>query len=71
MNKKKNSHKWLNLINIPFQMGVIIIVFSFLGKWLDKKYLLDKTFTIMFTLFGVFLALYSVISQVNKMNKDE
>jgi F0F1-type ATP synthase assembly protein I len=71
MNKKKNSHKWLNLINIPFQMGVIIVVFAYLGKWLDEKYLFDNVFTIIFTLLGVFLALYNVISQVNKMNKDE
>ena len=72
MTKKKNSHnKWLQLINIPFQMGVIIIAFSFLGKWIDEKYLLENIFTIIFTLFGVFLALYNVISQVNKMNKDE
>lgn len=71
MNKKKNSHKWLSLINIPFQMGVIIFAFSYLGKWLDKKYLLDNVFTTIFTLLGVFLALYNVISQVNKMNKDE
>ena len=71
MNKKKNSHKWLNLINIPVQMGVIIVVFAYLGKWLDEKYLFDNVFTIIFTLLGVFLALYNVISQVNKMNKDE
>jgi uncharacterized membrane protein YfcA len=72
MTKKKNSHnKWLQLINIPFQMGVIILAFSFLGKWIDEKYLLENIFTIIFTLFGVFLALYNVISQVNKMNKDE
>lgn len=52
-------------------MGVIILAFSFLGKWIDEKYLLENIFTIIFTLFGVFLALYNVISQVNKMNKDE
>jgi F0F1-type ATP synthase assembly protein I len=52
-------------------MGVIIVVFAYLGKWLDEKYLFDNVFTIIFTLLGVFLALYNVISQVNKMNKDE
>ncbi|MEQ3661607.1 MAG: AtpZ/AtpI family protein [Flavobacterium sp.] len=72
MTKQKKPHnKWLQLINIPFQMGVIILAFSFLGKWIDEKYLLENIFTIIFTLFGVFLALYNVISQVNKMNKDE
>ena len=69
---KKQPNKWLQLISIPFQMGAIIFVFAFLGQWLDEKYPNEnKTFTIVFTLFGVFLALYNVITQVNKMNKDE
>lgn len=69
--QKKPRSKWLSLINIPFQMGMIIFAFSYFGKWLDEKYLYENVFTIIFTLLGVFLALYNVISQVNKMNKDE
>ncbi|MEO8254770.1 MAG: F0F1-ATPase subunit, partial [Flavobacterium sp.] len=30
---KKNNNKWLSLINIPIQMGVIIFLFSYLGNW--------------------------------------
>lgn len=70
-NQKKPTNKWLSLINIPFQMGVIIVAFSFFGKWLDEKYQFANGCTIVFTLLGVFLALYNVISQVNKMNKNE
>jgi F0F1-type ATP synthase assembly protein I len=70
-NQKKPRNKWIQLINIPFQMGVIIVVFAYIGKWLDDEYLTETIFTIIFTLLGVFLALYNVISQVNKMNKDE
>lgn len=70
--QKKPRNKWIQLINIPFQMGVIIVAFAYLGKWLDDEYNNNKSlFTIIFTLTGVFLALYNVISQVNKMNKDE
>jgi membrane protein YdbS with pleckstrin-like domain len=70
--KKKPLNKWMQLINIPFQMGLIIVAFAYSGKWLDEKYPNDhKAFTIILTLSGVFIALYLVISQVNKLNKDE
>jgi F0F1-type ATP synthase assembly protein I len=69
---KKQPNKWLQLINIPFQMGVTIVVFNFIGEWLDKKYLnTNKLLATIFTLLGVFVALYNVVAQVNKLNKDE
>lgn len=68
---KKQPNKWLQFLNIPFQMGAIIFAFAFLGQWLDEKYASEnKKFTIILTLLGVFLALYNVISQVNKLDKD-
>jgi hypothetical protein len=36
--KKKQPNKWLALINIPIQMGIIIFLFSFFGRWLDQKF---------------------------------
>jgi hypothetical protein len=36
--KKKQRNKWLTLINIPIQMGIIVFLFSYLGRWLDEKY---------------------------------
>ncbi|WP_245594735.1 AtpZ/AtpI family protein [Flavobacterium limnosediminis] len=59
------------LINIPFQMGVIIAAGVFFGSWLDDKFS-DKgsLFTIIFSLLAVFLALYNVILQVKKLNKE-
>ena len=68
----KQSNKWLELINIPFQMGIIIFLFSFFGKWLDEKY--DNStniYTKTITLVGVFVALYNVIRQVNQLNKND
>jgi hypothetical protein len=35
-NKKKQSNKWIALINIPIQMGVIL--FAYGGNWLDENY---------------------------------
>lgn len=71
-NKKKQPNKWLALINIPIQMGVVIFVFAFLGNLLNERYPSHKAnYKIIFVLIGVFLALYNVMRQVNQMNKDE
>lgn len=69
--KKKPINKWLALINIPFQMGIIIVAFAFLGQWLDEKYPNPKNiYTIVITLIGVFVALYNVLKQVKDINKE-
>lgn len=71
-NNKKPFNKWLALINIPIQMGVIIFLFSYLGSWLDETH----PNTIFYyhkivLLVGVFLALYNTIRQVNEINKSD
>lgn len=69
---KNQPNKWLAFINIPIQMGIIIFVFSYFGKWLDEKYgNATNTYTKIVTLMGVFLALYNVIRQVNQLNNNE
>ncbi|MCA1967414.1 MAG: AtpZ/AtpI family protein [Flavobacterium sp.] len=71
-NKKKQSNKWLALINIPFQMGLIIFGFSYLGGWLDEKYPNTGGYFLKgITLLGVFVALYNVIKQVNQLNNNK
>lgn len=70
--KKKQRNKWLALINIPIQMGVIIFIFAYAGKWLDEKYPNPKEiYTKTITLLGVFLALYNVYRQVKELGKTE
>ena len=69
---KKPFNKWLALINIPIQMGVIIFLISYLGSWLDETH----PNTIFYyhkvvLLVGVFLALYNTIRQVNEINKSD
>lgn len=67
---KRTRNKWIGLINIPVQMGVIIFLFSWFGGWLDDRYgNVKNTNQIIFTLLGVFIALYNVIRQVNQLNK--
>ena len=69
--KKQPNNKWMALINIPFQMGVIIAAGVFLGIWLDGKYNKEESlFTIVCSLLSVFIALYNVMQQVKNLNKD-
>lgn len=70
--QKNNTTKWLALINIPIQMGVIIFLFSYLGSWLDEEHPNSKVYySKIFVMVGVALALYNVIRQVNEINKDK
>ncbi|WP_084625900.1 AtpZ/AtpI family protein [Flavobacterium soli] len=66
---KRPFNKWIMMMNIPIQMGVIIFAFTYLGIWLDEKYTNSSIFTIILSLFSVFIALYNVIRQVKNLNK--
>ena len=67
----KNPNKWLVLISLPIQMGIVIFLFSWLGGWLDEKYPNESgVYNKVFILVGVFLSLYYVIRQVNNLDKN-
>ncbi len=67
---KNNNTKWLSLINIPIQMGIIIFLFYKLGFWLDTNYPNQKViYYKLLTMVGVFIALYNVYRQVKNINK--
>lgn len=69
---KKNNTKWLGLINIPIQMGIIIFVFYKFGFWLDANFNNPKIYYFkVFTIIGVFLALYNVYRQVTEIGKNQ
>lgn len=71
---KKNARpdKYLEFINIAYQMGIIIAGGVILGIWLDKKYPNKySVFTIGFSLLGVFIALFQVTRRVIQMSKDD
>lgn len=65
----KPLNKWIQLISIPAQMGILIFLFAYLGQFLDEKYQ-SENYVKIFTVVGVFLAMYNVIRQVNQLNKD-
>jgi len=69
---KKKRPRFLALTGIAFQMGVTIYLFSYLGKYLDNRCNIEeKYWTIGLTLIGVALSFYSLLKQVNSLNKDE
>ena len=64
------QRKWLALINISIQMGVIIFIFSEIGHWIDETHPSNKIdLHKVFLLVGVALALYNVIRQVKQIDK--
>ena len=69
---KKQASKWIALINIPIQMGVIIFLFAYGGNWLDENHPNPKVYyNKILVMVGVVIALYNVIRQVNEINKSQ
>lgn len=70
--KKNQRNKYLGLVNIAFQMGIIIAAGVFAGIWLDEKFPNKySAYTIIFSLLGVFIALYQVYKAVKDLNEDD
>ncbi len=68
--KKKQRNKWLALINIPIQMGVVIFAFSYLGNWLDNKYPNKHNIYVkILTLLSIVIAFYNLNRQLKEINK--
>ncbi|WP_026717728.1 AtpZ/AtpI family protein [Flavobacterium gelidilacus] len=65
--KKKQPNKWLALINIPIQMGIIIFAGVFFGNYLDAKFNLSPLFIILFSLISIFISLYSIFRNLKKI----
>ncbi|MFQ3180585.1 MAG: drug/metabolite transporter (DMT)-like permease [Polaribacter sp.] len=64
---KKSLNKAIHLSGAGLQMGVTIYLGFILGKWLDSVF--ETTFlTQTVTLLAIFLAMYSLIKQANRIN---
>jgi uncharacterized membrane protein YfcA len=58
-------------MGVAAQMGVTIFLGSYFGKKLDEKYPNEKNyFTIGLTLLSVFVALFIIIKQLNRITKE-
>ena len=65
--QKKSLNKAIHLSGAGLQMGVTIYLGFILGKWLDSVF--ETAFlTQTVTLLAIFLAMYSLIKQANKIN---
>lgn len=68
--QKKPPNKFLALTSAGIQMGLTIYLAVYAGKKLDQSYPNEKGwFTIAFTILGVFISIYLLIKQVNKINE--
>ena len=64
---KKPLNKALQLSGAGLQMGLTIYLGFLLGKWLDKTFetaFLKETVTLL----AIFLSMYSLIKQANRIN---
>ncbi|PQJ76868.1 AtpZ/AtpI family protein [Polaribacter glomeratus] len=66
-NSKKSLNKALQLSGAGLQMGLIIYLGFLLGKWLDTVFV-TAFLTQTVTLLAIFLAMYSLIKQANRIN---
>ena len=71
--KKKQLNKYVSLTSIPFQIGFVVYIGSYLGKILDLKFGFVKPpwMTLIFVLFAIGLSFYSIIKQLQRINKNE
>jgi F0F1-type ATP synthase assembly protein I len=68
--EEKGYSKYAKYSSLGIQMGTIIAGLTWLGIFLDKKYQSTPLWTVILSLTSVFIALYIVIKEVIKMNKD-
>ena len=67
-NQKKNPlNQFLKLSNLGIQMGLIIGIGVFAGLKTDHYFKFDATFTVIFSLVGVFGALFYAIKEAKKI----
>ncbi len=67
----KTYSTFLRFSTVAIQMGVVIAVFTYAGKYLDEKFpVYPHLFTVVLSLFGIGGSLYMVIREVMQMSKN-
>ncbi len=64
---KKSKSTYLHFMGIGTQMIVVIILFTYLGVWLNEKFEMEKNYiTAASALLGVFISFYLLFKQLPK-----
>ena len=67
--QKKPLNKFLVLTGISFQMGATIYLFTYFGNLLDEKYPQNiKLYTLILTVLGVLISIYTINKQLQNIN---
>lgn len=68
----KKPNKWLVFVSLPFQMGITIYLFYWIGQLIDAKYAIEgEWWSKGLGLLAVLASLYHFIRQVNHINRHE
>ncbi|SFO22013.1 Putative F0F1-ATPase subunit Ca2+/Mg2+ transporter [Capnocytophaga haemolytica] len=72
LNQSKNQlNKWVEFTQVGLQMAVTIVICSYAGVWLDGKFPNQYSLcTVICSLFGVFVAMYTVIKKAQKIGNN-
>jgi ABC-type lipoprotein release transport system permease subunit len=62
--KQSNPRSFIQFAAMGSQMAVIMLVFIFLGRWLDDGN--GHVYTLIGSIIGVVLAMYTMIKQILK-----
>ncbi len=70
-NKNNNPlEKYAKYSGLVFQMAIVIFIFVWAGKILDQRFMNEKkVFIIIFSLLGVFIALYLALKDFINFKK--
>ncbi len=69
--QKKSLNKYVRFTGIAFQLGATIYLATYIGKWLDTKFLMEKKiFTLVLILVGLIASIWSIVKQLDKINNE-
>lgn len=69
---KQYFNKFLRFTGIGVQLGGTLYLASLFGAWIDVKLQLSKPwFTLLLILLALIGFIYSLLKQLNKLNKEE